>query len=429
MLGIITWENGNLNFSGNWENWVIPGKGEKGKKCGEPVPVLSCQVCLKAHWVKHKCGQSSCPNCWKDWLTESVGFIKTRLESKILQKRNRWGSLRHIVLSPSKELHHLPKAELEKKAIKYLEEKLYIYLFPKKEKKRIERKLIELGGKYIGKGKHKAIAFPYWKWVKLGNHNGFKEEVKKYYQVKMGVFGGCLIWHPFRVTKEGKRKAMKEGKHFWEWIREQENWQDYVYFSPHFHFIGYCGFLEEPFPGEEFVYKTITFEPDEEEKEETEKKKNGINWDAVGRCLHYLLTHAGIDHYKHAYDWIGNARGIFSLEEELVKTFRFRYENGKIVYEISKKELKKKENYCRFCWKHFQQKRNSLWYFYENLRSALWYWLGLDWESFLQDKTKALEILKAKEGKLPWYIYRNLEENILAMSGIPPDDLEDYLIF
>jgi len=427
MPGIITWENGNLNFSGNsQENWVIPTKGQKGKKCGEPDAVLSCQVCLKPHFIIHKCMYAGCPDCGMEWIKKSSIAITLKLKNPILKRRNHiFPEIKHIVISPSSKLHHLPKIILQQKAEQYLEEKSFVYLFPRGHRDLLlEKKLIKIGGKYTKRG---TLAIPYSIWKNLGGNNGLKQKVRRRYTIKWvgrgtGVLGGVLIFHPFRLKEEAKERALEEGKKYWEWVREQKDWKKWVYYSPHFHFIGYCGWLEDPKEGEDFVYKTI-------EKEGEEGEIAILRDSDIYRCVFYLLTHAGISHFKHAYDWIGNARGILkSWEEELIKKFRFSIVNGKIVFHISKEDLKKKENYCRFCLKEFGVKRNSLFYFQENLKHALWHWLGITWNDYLENKAKVLEILKAKETSLPWYIYRNLEENILAMLGIPPNNWKEFLI-
>jgi len=106
---------------------------------------------------------------------------------------------------------------------------------------------------------------------------------------RSGLTGGAAIFHPLRRTEraklefQGAKWAGYPGSG-WDWVHENGyiNDPDYVYFSPHWHIIGY-GWIE---PGDtEFALtgwvvkriRTIT----------------GIEGGGVKRLLHYLLTHAG----------------------------------------------------------------------------------------------------------------------------------------
>ena len=121
---------------------------------------------------------------------------------------------------------------------------------------------------------------------------------------------GVLIFHAFRPNERyyqerGNAERFSDDDELqdlqkWAWIREQKNWQDYVKFSPHFHFIGYVGWLEKPQKGEWFIYKTIT-------NENGKPRRYNKNIKGLLKLVYYLLTHAAgstIEKHFPTYSWI-----------------------------------------------------------------------------------------------------------------------------
>ena len=219
------------------DNLVIPGKGIGDPECGTVVPAYGCMCCMKTHFVYKQCHLKSCPNCWEGWAREATQNIVTRLHDKVTIAMNKDMRLVHVVISPDQSLYDLDYKTLRRYAIHYIHA---------------------------------------------------KSNLKP---------SGILIFHPFRPNKryyEARKErytsddaSPEDDLRKWEWIRSQPNWKDYVEFSPHFHFIGYVGWMDPPEKGELFIYKMIVGE---------DGKVVTYNGNKYGtyELIYYLLTHAGI---------------------------------------------------------------------------------------------------------------------------------------
>ena len=299
------------------DNLVIPGKGIGDPECGTVVPAYGCMCCMKTHFVYKQCHLKSCPNCWEIWVREATTNIVNRLHDKVTIEMNRDMRLVHIVISPDPSLYDLDYKTLRQYAIRYIHA---------------------------------------------------KSTLKP---------SGILIFHPFRPNKkyyeERKERytsddALPEDDfRKWEWIRSQPNWRDYVEFSPHFHFIGYVGWMNPPEKGGElFIYKMIV---GQDGKVVTYNKDKHGTYELV----YYLLTHAGITFENTNFPtfvWIG----YLSYNSRKNK---FGHGHGH-TKETAKKELK-----CHDC-------GGPLIPFESNLKSFCRAWLHIDIEKHNKDYVLSL---------------------------------------
>jgi len=241
-------------------DFVLVGKGEKGKDCGELVPVFSCQHCHKVHFVKKRCRLKSCPECWEWWVTNTTRKICSRLLHPKARWLNRGKRLVHLIVSPD------PVA-------------IWDYVDP-------------ITGRF-------------------NVHLLVQEALDYLYAKSNSKIAGVLIFHPFRPNElyyiERKEEMEEEDENpekelkKWEWIRSKPNWYDYVKFSPHLHFVGYIGWLQPPDEGEKFVYKLL--------KNREGNYKGLIDKRDVYAVVYYVLTHTGFPKDKknfHCYVWVGN---------------------------------------------------------------------------------------------------------------------------
>lgn len=299
------------------DNLVIPGKGIGDPDCGTIVPAYGCMCCMKTHFVYKSCNLKSCPNCWEKWAREATTNIVNRLHDKMTIEMNRDMRLVHIVISPDPSLYNLDYKTLRQYAIHY------IYA---------------------------------------------KSNLKP---------SGLLIFHPFRPNEkyyEARKErytsddaSPEDDLKKWEWIRSQPNWRDYVKFSPHFHLIGYVGWLSPPEKGELFIYKMIV---DQNGKVVT------YNGDKHGtyELVYYLLTHAGVSfensHFS-TFVWVGY--------------LAYHTKNKKSAHGTTRQpEVKKEPLKCHDC-------GGPLIPFEVNLKSFCRAWLHIDIEH--QNKERVLSLI------------------------------------
>lgn len=117
----------------------------------------------------------------------------------------------------------------------------------------------------------------------------------------IGIIGGALVFHPYRINKdilEQLRPLNKKGDSggFWRLIHDNalgfHSWRDYVYWSPHFHIIGFMPEIkiksDALFDATGYVYKVVMYK--------TGKSKAGVELykpqiPNVKAVANYLLTH------------------------------------------------------------------------------------------------------------------------------------------
>jgi len=223
----------------------IVGKGETGKNCGKFVPIRMCYHCGYPHFVKHTCGGSngkrSCPNCSTTWLHHQAEktfkrIISTELRSDI-RKRSRL--FYHDVFRKYRWIHST-----------------------------ISVKVVSSNADSIQEYRKEAN--------KIAKEFGYK--------------GYLLIFHPYRINKEGKKKFKKR----WYDIREQENWKDYVNWAPHFHIIGYSGHRSPVWKGKTTQNKLLSGDQLNNDIWIAKRINDIENLDHLLILLNYLYSHCGI---------------------------------------------------------------------------------------------------------------------------------------
>lgn len=283
-----------LLTSGN-DEWILPGFGES-KNCGKAVPILICECCMKIHYVRHRCNQKTCPDCWKIWHIHTTKKIKSRICSQKAGTKNNRKKIKHVVVTPTPEHAKHNYWELREQAIDYLSSKSFIYAVQRYNQQRIRLE------KYGFRRLKKSYIITQEEFKELTEED--RQRIRQHFLIKFSAPSGTLIFHPFRLKPEAQEEYKEylrntsDGMKKWEWIRSKPNWRELIKWSPHFHFIGYIGFLAPAKSGELWAYKTIQ-----------ENKKVAILSDKdVFRAVNYLLTHTGVlasRPHVHSYVWIG----------------------------------------------------------------------------------------------------------------------------
>lgn len=237
----------------------LVGKGESGSSCGEIRFSHLCPVDLKPHYARYKCKKKSCKDCWEIWRNDEMYEIPARLLSKDARDRNKNKRLVDMVVSPPPEIGRSIKTRKD--------------------------------------------------LVKFRNA-GIR------YAKSKGVRGGSSVVHFWRATAEAKRRADAAKKKHWAWIREQEDWREWCYWSPHLHLLAYVDWLIPPEKGEGWIYKTKTDE-DGKVVDFIRKAKRGK---VIKNVAAYFLSHTGYSegaYNLHSVTWFGTcAYNKFGLSEE-----------------------------------------------------------------------------------------------------------------
>lgn len=316
--------------------------------------------------------EKSCPDCWEDWVKSTTAKISIRLLSDKARELNTGLRLVHIILSPGEEI---VKA-FEKRKISY---------------------------------------------------EDMRDEAEAYLSDKTkGQCSGVMVFHAFRPSglyweergeerREDDNPANDMKK--WEWIREKRNYYDYVDFSPHWHFIGWVGWIDKPEKNEDFIYKMIMTKG-KVARFDTGKKKAGELW----KLVYYVLTHTcttKIDNEDieqfHSYVWLGNmANCVFGGSPDELITFNEEMKRKKGIGKGDKCK-------CKDCGGKLYYMRKNLDFFFKtycNIAYPSMYSLH-DLRFAVQNSTapnrmknNVYECMKAVE----------LRELFIKTVGPPPDD-------
>lgn len=215
------------------ELWTMPGKGESGPRCGEWQPDSVCSECGDVGYTQHRCGRRECPECWGIWAKESAMRVTRRLQEFRESQPDDWHrQLAHTIASP-------PEGSI--------------------------RTLRE-----------------------------FKQAWKRAYRLaeEKGMRGGVVVPHPWRVTEAVKREYREEDPDIgiWVWLRGEygEEWREAVYWSPHFHILGFT--TPDMEPGNEEDEWVWRFERSLERYGGPRDLESAE--DAYG-SVRYLLSHTG----------------------------------------------------------------------------------------------------------------------------------------
>jgi hypothetical protein len=110
----------------------------------------------------------------------------------------------------------------------------------------------------------------------------------------LGVVAAAVIPHPYRIRPERKKEvndhASAEHENRYVWALKQENWYDYVYFSPHVHALVYGKLIHV------FDFERLTgWQYHKHGRKVNGKKRYGLRTrEDVVKVAYYLLTHAWV---------------------------------------------------------------------------------------------------------------------------------------
>ena len=213
---------------------VTCGCGESLPQCGEVRFKIVCPDNPKHYekLVRYSCHKASCPVCYQSWAVRAAKKAAARLDEsrKILKHK---GKARHIVISPDV----VPFDDTTPESLHWL----------------------------------------YKEGARVSGVSG------------LGSLGSLPILHPYRMRKNFERvvndSASAAGVNRYQWALAQENWRDYVYFSPHFHLHVFG-----PLPDYEKFHdltgwRYVNFD---------DNLKAGREGPELVKSIYYLLTHAWV---------------------------------------------------------------------------------------------------------------------------------------
>ena len=382
--------------------YILVGKGNKKRDCGKLYPAFQCPNCFKLHFVKHRCLEKTCPNCYKIWIYETTKkiakkiweygkILNQKLKEKGINREKRRKILRrllHIVLSKSEEFLF----EYINPITGDFDDKLYI----RDALQYLRSKIIPPEGVTTYNPK---LAEQY-------ADNSYEKSSVKIEEIGDNEFiylddliAGVLIFHPFRPNEryyeERKEQNREEDENpekelkKWEWIRNKPNWDDYVKFSPHVHFVGWViGWLKEPEKGEDWIYKTIGIKGKDKEKYRGIEDKRDLY-----RVVYYLLTHVGVKKSEknyHPYVWVGGLANNRVGKPKFKKEKKDRVLKCKKcghplagIYRVLKTFFKVYHNIINFKYFDYEYLKEKVWETdltpeqISNLLEALKYWFKL----------------------------------------------------
>lgn len=231
----------------------LPGFGKKTKEyCNTVTSADYCPSCHRTIGHYYHCKNYGCPECFRSAARQAA----VRAADYLLGCHTAWkafgrhlGYINHIELSvPDNEYKDFDKKEMNAKAIKYAKQ--------------------------------------------------------------IGISGGGLVFHPFRIKKEYQRpiqKAIKAaGKKMGSWDGVRENIlglpspEDYLVFSPHFHIVGYFRIKQKSsdfYKQTGWTYTNIS----------RKHGRGSENQDGVFKIYSYILTHHYYEERKQSIHYFGTA--------------------------------------------------------------------------------------------------------------------------
>ena len=382
--------------------YILVGKGEKGENCGELIPAFQCPNCFKLHFVKHRCLKKTCPECYEIWIYDTTKkiaekiweygkILNLKLKEKGINRQKRRKILRrllHIALSKSPESIF----EYINPITGDFDDKLYI----RDALQYLRSKIVPPEG----------VTTYNPKLAKQYANNSLEKSSVEIEEIGDNEFiylddliAGVLIFHPFRPNEryyeERKEQNREEDENpekelkKWEWIRNKPNWDDYVKFSSHVHFVGWIiGWLEPPEEGEEWIYKTIGIKGRDKGKYRGIEDKRDLY-----RVVYYLLTHVGVKKSEknyHPYVWVGGLANNRVGKPKFKKEKKDRVLKCKKcghplagVYSVLKTFFKVYHNIINFKYFDYEYLKEKVWETdltpeqISNLLEALKYWFKL----------------------------------------------------
>jgi len=215
-------------------SFSLPGLGESGDDC---MSLRASDFAVNGEAVRYehlKCKRVECPNCWADWARRRVFKIALKI----------WAYAEKNDVKPYLCVASVPEDEART-----------------------------------------------WNWERLNN-----SLFRRFYRrgEKVGIEGGCGIFHSFRLLDFAKKRLSDLGygsgdmdAGYWKGVRENalnlDSWRSYVRFSPHLHAIVFAD--PEEHRGDDFV---IRF------KDDDYGNPVKLELDDVIGLLFYLVTHVGV---------------------------------------------------------------------------------------------------------------------------------------
>lgn len=210
---------------------VTPGYSESSLTCGE---FLYWKVCRthsnhpKKAVLKH-CKRPGCPTCYQTWASREARSATDLIQAYKDLTGNPY-AVRHVALSPPADM----------------------------------------------------VASNGFTWASTDALNWLYDEGNRVQRL-LGVTGCLVVPHPYRIKREyweyiASRKETTENRY--EWVMRQDNWDEYVYFSPHLHLFAFGKFMD---------YKTF--------KDLTGWLYHNIGYrtgKSLEKSLRYVLTHAWV---------------------------------------------------------------------------------------------------------------------------------------
>ena len=325
-------------------SFILVGKGDSAG-CGDFLPLLCCQVCMTPVLVCRKCGMKRCPHCYEKWVSEQASKIAITLMDAKRQMAWQRYPIKHVVISPDPRLYDQRVEDLRDQALAYL--------------------------KKIGKGRD-----------------------------------GVMMFHAFRPNERFWREYSQRGsdsdddvadKKKWEWIRDKENWRDYVRYAPHFHFLGFV-WMSPPRKGDVWIYKNVGII--EDGKELFRKLK---------RVAIYLLSHTvdkTDDDYFMPISWCGRLSHRVRAGLDMLRAYK------DFLYKLKKK--RKKSLHCYRC-------GGGIWFAEPNLSAFFKAWYGLHFGHYRHNISELKNIVRANlrvNSRLE--IHRNVLKLLDLLGSGPP---------
>jgi hypothetical protein len=238
---------------------TLPGKGDRGKNCGQWYPQEFCDNCGEPQFGESRCLQRSCPECWRAWSKQrTVGIIER------LQKARETAD-----------------SGLEKRAV------------------------------------HAVASPPEGEITTLRDiDKGFRTAYDKAREA--GIHGGVAIFHGFRVTDEAKQQwaietdSGDDGLKLWRWVREHDtHWRELTYWSPHYHILGLAPEVE-PSDSDWIIERIRTLE--------RYQMTNMESYRNIAKSAMYVISHTTFesDTAKDSIRWYGSlSTAKFRAEKEI----------------------------------------------------------------------------------------------------------------
>lgn len=239
--------------------------------------------------LRESCDDAECPECWPGWATKQSRRVSERLRGYIRAAR------------PEESLQSFSAPG----------EDVFTYYDPEL------RKFWSVGHKENAQQVRHWIISPPEDEITPEMDQDAIHSIGKFWCRWIGIKGGTIVFHPWRILpdiklrlsaliRRGARESEEEyEKKFWQSIREDVlglgNWVDYVYWSPHYHVIGF-GFTCDSANFYRLTGWMFKFIRNVSQKRQWDGQRMK---DDIAALTYYLLSHCAIVWGKKAVIWYG----------------------------------------------------------------------------------------------------------------------------